>query len=327
MSPSMRAAFVRELGGPENIEIGRLPIPVPGPTDVLVRMEASAVNHVDLFVRSAAYETPTPFPFVIGRDLVGTVEATGTGVAGFRRGERVWTNSLGHDGRQGAFAEYALVPADRLYRLPTGVAAEHAAPVLHVAATAYLGLARHAALRPGETVYVAGGAGGVGSMVIQLASIMGATVIASASADDTDRCRSLGAATVIDYAADDVNARIAQAAPDGVDVWWDNAGQHDFANLLPLMAPGGRVILVSGITAERVLPVGDVYTRDIRLLGFAISNASVTDLADAARVVNRLLSDGRLTARVGAAFSLDEAADAHRAQAAGSVRGRIVVLP
>ncbi|BCT74390.1 hypothetical protein SCMU_02320 [Sinomonas cyclohexanicum] len=159
----MQAAFVRELGGTDRIEIGQLPVPEVGPTDVLVRMEASAVNHVDLFVRSGAYQTKTPFPFVIGRDLVGTVAAAGLGVVGFAPGDRVWTNSLGHAGRQGAFSEYAVVAEDRLYPLPDGVDPTAAAPVLHAAATAYMGLVREACLQPGETVFVAGGGGAVGA--------------------------------------------------------------------------------------------------------------------------------------------------------------------
>lgn len=323
----MRAAFVRELGGAERIEVGTLPVPRLGPTDVLVRMEASAVNHVDLLVRSGAYKTPIPFPFVIGRDLVGTVDATGDGASGFAPGDRVWTNSLGHAGRQGALSEVAAVGVDRLYHLPDGVDPVAAAPLLHTAATGYLGLVRHAALRPGEVIFVAGGGGGVGGAVVQLAAIMGATVITSASTRDAEWCRSLGADVVIDYSADDILERISTAAPDGVDVWWDNSGQNDFSTILPLMHQSGRVILLAGIAAQRVLPVGAVYTKDLSLRGFAISNASVTDLAECADVINRFVATGRLRARVGATYRLAEAAEAHHALETSSVKGRILILP
>lgn len=117
----MAAAYITSHGPADSIQAGDLPVPAPGPTDVLVRTEALSVNHVDTFVRSGAYRTHTPFPFIIGRDLVGTVATHGTGVPGFRAGDRVWCNSLGHDGRQGSFAQYALVPVERLYRLPEGV--------------------------------------------------------------------------------------------------------------------------------------------------------------------------------------------------------------
>jgi hypothetical protein len=105
----MRAAYVTELGAADAIRVGELPVPAAGPTDVLVRVEVVAVNPVDTMVRSGAYPTPTPFPFVIGRDLVGTVAVAAPGAAGFAPGDRVWCNSLGHGGRQGSFAEYAVV--------------------------------------------------------------------------------------------------------------------------------------------------------------------------------------------------------------------------
>lgn len=323
----MQAAFVRELGGTEKIEVGQLPIPEAGPTDVLVRMEASAVNHVDLFVRSGAYQTKTPFPFVIGRDLVGTVEGVGPGVVGFAPGDHVWTNSLGHAGRQGAFAEYAVVAEDRLYPLPDGVDPSTAAPVLHAAATAYIGLVREAHLQPGETVFVGGGGGAVGGATIQLAKAMGARVVTSASAADDEWCRSLGADVALDYRDPELAAKIGDAAPDGVDVWWDNSGHHDFEATVPLLRMGARVILMAGMKAAPVLPVGAFYTRDAKLLGFAISNASVTDLAKAARVINSLLAEGRLVSRIGATFRLAEAAKAQDTLAGGGVHGRVLVLP
>ena len=204
---TMRAAFICQTGGPDRIEVGPLPTPRPGPTDVIVRMTASEVNHVDLFVRSGAYATHTPFPFVIGRDLVGTVVETGAGVNGFAPGDRVWCNSLGHHGRQGAFAEYAAVASDRLYRLPERVDPARAAPVLDTAATAHLGLVREARLRLGETILVGGAGGGVGSAVVQLATGMGARAIATASPSDEQWCRSCGADAVMDYHDDNLSAQ------------------------------------------------------------------------------------------------------------------------
>ncbi|MFI5610191.1 NADPH:quinone reductase [Amycolatopsis sp. NPDC051903] len=324
---TMRAAFIRATGGVERIEVGDLPTPVPGPTDVLVRMEVSSVNHVDLFVRSGAYRTPTPFPFVIGRDLVGTVAAAGPGVAGFAPGDRVWCNSLGHGGRQGAFAEYAVVPVDRLYPLPAGVAAETAAPVLHGAATAHVGLFREARLAPGETVFVGGAGGAVGSALVQLAAAAGARVVATSSPRDVAWCTESGAAAVIPYDAADFDEQVRAAAPGGFDVWWDNSGHHDFERTLPLLRQGGRVVLMAGLGAAPVLPVGALYVRDLSLHGFAISNASVSDLAAAATVINAGLASGRLRVRVGATYPLADAAKAHAALESGSVRGRILVRP
>lgn len=326
---TMRAACIRRTGGIEEIEVGTLPTPRPGPTDVLVRVLASAVNRVDLFVRSGAYRTPLPFPFVIGRDLVGTVVTAGPGAqAPWRPGTRVWSNSLGLQGRQGPFAEYAVVPQERLYPLPEGVDAEQAVATLHTAGTAHLGLVREARLQPGETLVVEGAAGGVGSAVVQMAHHMGARIIATTAPRDADWCRACGAETVIDYHDEQLDARVRQAAPAGVDVWWDTSGRNALARSLALMALGGRIVIMSGLGGgDAALPVGALYTRDVSLHGFAISNASVADLAAAARHTNALLAAGRLRSRIGARYPLAEAAAAHRALASGTVRGRILVLP
>ncbi|MEZ5607230.1 MAG: NADPH:quinone reductase [Burkholderiaceae bacterium] len=326
MSPiaTMQAAYIEQAGGP--IRIGPLPVPRPGPTDVLVRVAASGVNHVDRFVLSGAYRTHTPFPFVLGRDAVGTVVQAGPGVDAFKAGERVWCNSLGHAGRQGALAEYAVVAADRLYRLPAAADPLQAVAVLHTAATAHLGLARHARLQAGETLLLEGAGGGVGSAVLQIARAMGVRVIATAAAADADWCRQCGAEQVIDYHHADRYEQVSRAAPHGIDAWWDNSGRNDFAAVLPLMRLGARIILMSGLRgADPALPVGALYTRDITLHGFAISNASVSELAAAAQVINRLLATGRLQARIGARYALADTAQAYAAMAAGGAPGRIVI--
>ena len=321
---TMQAAYIDQVGGP--IRIGALPVPRPGPTDVRVQVAASGVNHVDLFVRSGAYRTHTPLPFVIGRDAVGTVVEVGAGVAAFAVGDRVWCNSLGHAGRQGALAECAVVAADRLYRLPDAVEPQHAAAVLHTGATAHLGLVREARLQAGDTLFVEGAGGGVGSAIVQMARAMGARIIATAARRDHDWCRDCGADVLIDYHDDDRYEQARQAAPAGIDVWWDNSGRNDFATVLPLMRLGGRVIVMSGLRGSAAsLPVGPMYTRDVSLHGFAISNASASDLAQAATAVNRLLAAGRLNARIGATFALHQTDQAYEAMAAGKVPGRIVI--
>jgi NADPH:quinone reductase-like Zn-dependent oxidoreductase len=271
-------------------------VPVPGPTDVLVRTELTAVNHVDTFVRSGGYATHTPFPFVIGRDLVGSVVRTGEGVDEFAIGEKVWCNSLGHRGRQGSFAEFAVVPRERLYRLPAQADPAIAASVLHTAATAYLGLFRTGSLRPGETVVVVGAAGGVGSAAVQLAVAAGARVFATAAPQDFDWCRRCGAHLLIDYRDQALPALLAQAAPEGFDLWWDNSERHvDLA--VPLLKRGGRIIALAGMAARPVLPMGALCTRDASIRGFVISNASAADLAEAAAVINDLLATNRLVSR------------------------------
>ena len=295
----MRAAYIEAHGSAESIKYGTLPTPVPGPTDVLVEVDAVAVNNVDTFVRSGAYETPVPFPFVIGRDLVGTVAAVGAGVVDFAVGEAVWSNSLGHAGRQGAAAEYAVVPGDRLYHLPDGVDPLTAVALVHPTATAYLALAVHGLLRAGETVLVAGAAGHVGRAATVLARRAGARVVATASRADLEVCRRLGAEVAVDYRDPDLAGALHRAAMDGVDVHLDTSGHHDLDLAVGLLAPRGRIVLMAGLAARPELPVGAVYTRDARIIGFAISTASTADLAAAAERVNQLLAEGTLDPRSG----------------------------
>lgn len=326
----MNAAFVRRLGGVEEIEVGRLPVPSCDRDDVLIRVQALAVNHVDTFVRSGAYATERPMPFIIGRDLVGQVVAVGERVNDRRPGEQVWCNSLGYDGRQGTFADYALAPAERVYPLPENQDPVEAVSVLHPTATAYLGLFREGRLTSGDTVFVGGAAGAVGSATVQLAVATGARVIASASVADTDWVQACGADTVFDYHAPDLCEQIRRAAPAGIDLYWDNSGHHDPEHTLGLLAQGGRIIVAAGLHANVRLPMGALYTRDASLRGFAISNASVADLAGAAAQVNCLLARGELRMRIGRRLRLSDAAEAHRlqeAQGSDKVRGDIVVIP
>ena len=322
----MKAAYITTLGSPDVITYGEMDRPVPGPTDVLVRVEAAAVDPVDTFVRSGAYRTPTPFPFVLGRDLVGTVADIGPGATGFAVGDRVWSHSMGHGGRQGVTAEYCVVGVDRLYHLPGDVDAARAVAVLHPVATAHLALFRHARLRPGETVLVIGGAGNVGRAATVLAARAGARVLAVARAETAPDCLRAGATAVVDHRDPDAAEQLRELTGDGVDVHLDTSGHQDLDAALALVGHGARVVLMAGLSARPVLPVGAVYPRDVSLVGFAISNSSVDDLAGTARVINHGLADDAFPIPVTVELPLSRTAEAHRMIEAG-VRGRIVLRP
>lgn len=322
----MRAAYVTELGPPENIQVGELAEPRLGASDVLVRTQAMAVNFVDALVRSGRYPTPKSFPFIIGRDLVGVAAATGDAVEGFGVGDAVWCNSLGHGGRQGSFAEYAAVPSERLYPLPAGADPTEAVAVLHSAGTAYLALFREARLRFGETVVVSGGAGAVGSTAVQFAAASGARVIATARGEDADWCRAAGAEVVLDYRDQDLWGRIHEAAPGGVDVFFETSRHFDFPQTLRLLAQGGRFVVITSLGSPVQVPVDQLYLRDASLHGFTISAATAADLAEAASAINDGISRRLLRVRVGTQLSLEESAKAHRLIEEG-VHGRIVVSP
>jgi NADPH:quinone reductase-like Zn-dependent oxidoreductase len=324
----MNAAYITELGSADTIRYGELPVPVPGPTDVLVRVQATTVNPVDTFVRSGAYATPTPFPFVIGRDLVGTVVAgAGAGAAGFSPGQPVWCNSLGHGGRQGAFAEYAVVPADRLYPAPDEVDPLDLVTAAHPAASAWLALFRYGRVRLGATVFVGGGAGNVGSAAVALAARAGAHVVATARPDDVDFVRSLGAAEVFDYHAADLTDRLRAAVPGGYDVHLDTSGHAALTTAVELLAHRGRMVAMVGLRTEPLLPIGRLYIRDATVVGFAISNATVADLTDAAAGVMELLRAMPWRPRIAGRSPLSQAAEAHRRLESGEVHGRLVLQP
>ncbi|WP_385644655.1 NADPH:quinone reductase [Streptomyces sp. SudanB91_2054] len=324
----MWAACIDSVGPAGHIRYGRLPVPAVGPTDVLVRVGTVAVNPVDTFVRSGAYATPLPFPFVVGRDLTGEVVRAGPGATGFARGQRVWCNSLGHAGRQGSFAQYATVAAERLYAAPPDLADEDLVAAAHPAASAWLALFRHARLRAGETVYVGGGAGNVGGAAVALAVRAGARVVATARAEDAGAVRALGAAEVLDHRAPDLGEQTRRAAPDGYDVHLDTSGHAVLADAVEALAPGGRLVAMVGLGgAAAELPVGRLYAKDASIVGFALSNATTADLADAARGVVGLLRDTPWRPRVAVRLPLSLTARAHRALEAGEVRGRLLLTP
>ncbi len=318
------AAHVRQLGPADSIRVGELPVPELGPGDVLVAVTAVSVNTVDTYVRSGRYVTPVPLPFIIGRDLVGTVADVGSAVRDLDFGDPVWANSLGHAGRQGAATDLAVVARDRLYRLPEGVDPLVAVAVAHPAATAYLGWFRQARVRPGWTVFVGGGAGNVGIAAIEMAVRAGVRVIASARDAHADRCLAAGASAVVDYRAADLADRVAAVAPDGVDVYWDASGTNDTALAAAVLRPGGRM-LVTAARSPVTVELAPLYTRDIVIDGFVISRASAGELAEAAGLINSMLVDGRLTTRIAERLPLDQAARAHQRMESGEVDGRLLL--
>src|SRR3954469_25413593 len=173
----MKAAYIEATGPAEaTIKYGDVPKPQPAGSHVLVRVGAVAVNPIDTYLRNGANYWELPKPFIIGCDLAGTVEAVGPQVKHLKVGDRVWGSNQGLLGRQGTFAEYAAVGEEWLYPTPAGVSDEAAVALSLVGITAQLGIVRDARLKSGETLFVNGGSGGVGSTVVQMAKAIGARV-------------------------------------------------------------------------------------------------------------------------------------------------------
>ncbi len=330
---NMKAAYIEATGAPEVIQYGDLPQPALKANEVLVRVEAAAVNPIDTYIRAGLVAMPMPKPFIVGCDLAGTVRAVGPAVKQWKVGDRVWGSNQGLLGRQGTFAELAAVEEHWLYPLPKEVTAEAAAAVALVGITAHLGLFQKANLQAGETVYVSGGTGGVGSMVVQMAKAVGAKVITTVgSKAKADLCRAWGADHVIQYKSEDVAAAIQMTTQQrGVDVWYETQREQNFMMMVPLMAKGGRMIVMAGRQAQPIFPVGPFYTRDLTLFGFAMFNATPEAQRQAAQDINQWLQAGKLKPMIGKRLPLSQAAEAHRLQEdntlnkAGTLTGKIIV--
>jgi NADPH2:quinone reductase len=301
---------------------------------VLVRVGASAVNPIDTYVRAGTVAMPLPFPFVVGCDLAGEVVAVGADVDILRPGMRVWGSNQGLLGRQGTCAELASVDERWLYRTPDSVSDRDAAAVALVAITAHLGLVDNCMLTAGETIFVNGGSGGVGSAVVQIAKALGARVIASAgSAARCELVRDLGADVVLDYHRSDLIDAVRAAAPEGVDVYWETLREPDFDQAVAMLGEGGRMVIMAGRDARPAFPVGPFYVKGCSLHGFVMFKATAQRQAAAAADINRWMAAGRLRPLIDRVLPLDRVAEAHAVQEAatihksGSLAGKIVIEP
>lgn len=331
----MKAAFIETTGTPDQIRIGDLPTPVPGAGEVLVRVTAAALNPIDLYIRAGTVAMNLPMPFVSGCDLAGVIEAVGPQATRFAVGQRVWGSNQGLLGRQGTSAEFACVHEDWLYPTPDGVSDQCAAAAALTGITAHLGLFSGARLQAGETVFVNGGTGGVGSMVVQMARAVGAKVITTVgSSAKADLARRWGAEGVLNYKTDDIVAGVkALTGGKGVDVWFETQREPDLVRTVDLMAPRGRIVVIAGRTARPVLPVGPFYVKGLTLHGFAMFNATSAEQRACAEEISRWLAAGKLDAPIGKVFPLAEAADAHRfleenaMGGAGTLTGKVLIVP
>ncbi len=331
----MKAAFFDTTGGPDVIQYGDLPTPDPKPGQVRVRVLAASVNPIDTYIRGGLVPGELPKPFIPGGDLAGVVDAVGNGVTRFKPGDRVWGANQGVLGRQGTFAEFCCPDESFLYPTPAGVSDADAAAAALTGITAHLGLFLGAGLKSGETVFVNGGTGGVGALVVQMAKAVGATVVATVGSDEKAAlARTLGADAVVNYKSGDVVKEVKDAtAGKGINVWYETQPPTDLDRTVELMAPRGRVVVMAGRQARPAFPNGPFYVKGLSLFGFAMFAISPDEQRHAADEINRWTVAGKLRPVIGRTFPLSQAADAHRLQEentlrkAGTLTGKIVVLP
>jgi NADPH:quinone reductase len=330
----MKASYITRTGPPESIVFGDLPSVQPGVSDCVVKVGAVAVNPIDTYIRSGLVPMPLSFPFVVGCDLAGTVVEVGPQVRRFKAGDRVWGSNQGLLGRRGTFSEFATVDEQWLYPTPPDVSDEQAAAVALVGITAHLGLVRDARLQKGETIFVNGGSGGVGSMVVQMARALGARVITTAGSDaKADLCRMFGADIVINYKAFDVAAELKKVAPTGVNVWWETLREPNFELAIGGLASHGRMMVMAGRDAKPPFPVGPFYVKGCSLHGFVMFVATPDEQRSAAGDISRWMAEGKLRANIDRVLPLSDTAKAHRLQEentigkAGTLSGKIVLKP
>ena len=330
----MKAAYYTNPGGPEAIQYGDLPDPEPKQGEVLVKVLAASLNPIDTYIRAGTVSMPRPSPYIPGCDLAGIVIKLGAGVKRFRVGDRVWGSNQGLMGRQGTFAEYAAVHEDWLYPIPEGVSEQESAAVALVGITAHLGLFRCAKLQAGEIVFVNGGTGGVGSMVVQMAKAVGAQVIATVGSEEkANLCRQWGADLVLNYKTDDVPARIKEFSGAGVHVWFETQREPDYDRMVELTRLRGRLVVIAGRQARPAFPHGPFYVKDLTLYGYAMFNATPEEQRRCAEDINRWLAEKKLHVPIGRIFKFSQAAEAHRLQEentlhrAGTLTGKIVLVP
>lgn len=330
----MKAAYIEQTGSPEVIQFGEIPDPRIGPNQVLVRISAVSVNPIDTYIRNGANYWELPKRFVIGSDFSGTVLEVGSSVVEMKPGHRVWGSNQGLLGRQGTFSELCAIDEQWLYPIPEGTRDEDVAAIALVGITAHLGLFREAQLKPGETIFVRGGVGGVGSMVVQMAKAIGAKVVATAGGSEkVSLARELGADHVIDYRTENIEDRVRDVAPNGVNVFWETLREPNFDQAVAMMAERGRIVLMAGRDARPPFPVGPFYVKGCALRGFVMFKATAVEQRASASDINHWLESGKLRAVIDRILPLSDAAEAHRLQEAHTVRkesllqGKLVLKP
>lgn len=331
----MKAAFITAPGPAAELQIGDVADPPScGPQDVQIAVTVSTVNPIDTYIRGGLVSAELPSPWIPGCDFAGHVLETGSEVTGIRAGDRVWGSNQSLAGRQGTLAERITVDQQWVYPTPDGVTDESAAAGSLTGITAHLGLYLHGALLEGETVFVNGGTGGVGSAVVQLAKHSGANVICTVGNDDKAAIAAdLGASHVLNYRDDDFSDRLQQIAGEcgGIDLWYETLRTPEPEGMIPLMAKRGRMIVMAGRDARPLLPIGPLYVNDLRVIGFAMFNASPEEQQTSAREINTAAAEGSYSPVVGRRFTLDQAAEAHQLQedntihGAGTLTGKIIV--
>jgi NADPH2:quinone reductase len=320
----MKAIRVSQPGGPEVLQYVDLDDPKPGAGEALVRIEAIGVNFIDVYHRTGLYKLP--LPFTPGSEAAGVVEKIGDGVDSLKKGDRVAYAMV-----RGAYAQYAIAPADKLVPLPDAIDAKTAAAAMLQGMTAhYLSTSVHP-IAAGETVLVHAAGGGVGALLVQMAKMRGARVFGTASTKHLHIAREAGCDVVIDYTKDDFESIVtAETAGKGCNAVYDSVGKTTFDKSLECC--GLRATLgLFGQSSGTVPPFdpGRLAKNGVFLTRPSLAHYTHTreELLDRAREVFEWIGSGRLKLRIDREVPLRDAAEAHRALEARETTGKVLLIP
>lgn len=323
----MRAIVITEPGGPDVLRWQEVPDATAAPGEVLIEVTASAVNRADLIQRVGNYPPPPGAPVYPGLECSGRIVGLGEGVTGWRLGDEVCALLAG-----GGYAERVAVPAGQVLPIPAGVDPVTAAALPEVVCTVWSNLFMIANLRPGESVLVHGGAGGIGTVAVQLAHLAGARVFATAGTPaKLDLCRRLGADIAINYRDEDFVARVAEETEDrGVDVILDSVGAAYLDRNVTALATSGRLVVIGlqgGRRAE--LDLGALLPKRAAVLATSLRSRPVAEKAAIVAAVREhvwpLLADGQLEVVVEQTVPIAEAGRAHELMDGADHAGKIVL--
>ncbi len=320
----MKAIIVREFGIPEVMKYEDAEIPEPGSGQLLVRIRAIGVNPVETYIRSGNYAVKPLLPYTPGTDSAGIVEATGDGVGPFKPGDRVYTSGS----VTGTYAEFAVCNKEDVHPLPERASFAQGAALGIPYATAYRALFIKAGAKPGETILVHGGTGGVGIAAVQLAKNAGMTVIATGG---TERGRALlsaqGTGYVLDHRDEGYIAKVKEITSGrGADVILEMLANENLANDTSVIARNGRIIVIGNRGKIQIDP-RTLMANDVTVTGMVLRNADRGELASIHAALIAGLSEGSLSPVIGREFSLIEAVQAHRSIMEPGAHGKIVLVP
>ena len=322
----MKAIRVHSPGGPEALRYEDVPQPAPGAGQVLVKVEAAGVNFVDVYQRTGLYKVA--LPFTLGQEAAGVVTAVGSGVSEVKVGDRVAYCHV-----MGAYAEYAVVPADRIVRLPEGVSTQQGAAAMLQGMTAYYLASATYPLKPGDVCLVHAAAGGVGLLLCQIAQLRGARVIGTVSTRaKATLAREAGAEDVILYTEQDFEVevkRLTQGA--GLQVVYDSVGKTTFDKGLNCLARRGLMVLygqssgpVGSFDPLLLSQKGSLFLTRPTLGDYIATRA---ELLERAGEVLGWIKSGKLKLRIDHEFPLAQAAEAHRALEGRKTTGKVLLIP